>query len=163
MRSAAPAAVGGADLVIGIGNPLRGDDGVGWWLAQRAERAGSLVRLVPQLTPELALEVAAARRVLFVDACCAAGRAAAPQLRRLWPGGAAHGVAGGHQLEPAEVLALATLFREDPPPAWLLLLPAYAFPHDTALSAAARRRLPQAQLLLRRWLVAQAPWAQLPG
>ena len=153
------------DLVIGVGNPLRGDDGVGWWLARQAQGAerAPLVRLVPQLTPELALEVAAARRVLFVDAWCAAGPAGMPQLRRLWPGGAAHGVAGGHQLDPGGVLALATLFRDDPPSAWLLLLPAYAFPHGTALSAAARRHLPQALQLLRRWLVEQAPWSHPPG
>ena len=66
----------GADLVIGIGNPLRGDDGVGWWLTERAEQlpratsTGSplLVRTVQQLTPELAAELTAARRVLFIDA-----------------------------------------------------------------------------------------------
>lgn len=69
-------AEGGADLVIGIGNPLRGDDGVGWWLAERAEQlppatpTGSrlLVRAVQQLTPELSEELAGARRVLFIDA-----------------------------------------------------------------------------------------------
>jgi hypothetical protein len=44
-----------------------------------------------------------------------------------------------------------------------LLLPAYAFPHGTALSAAARRHLPQALQLLRRWLVEQAPWSHPPG
>ncbi|MFN7898679.1 MAG: hypothetical protein ACK5N0_03300 [Synechococcaceae cyanobacterium] len=58
------------DLVIGIGNSLRGDDGVGWWLAQRAERwlPPDRVRAVRQLTPELAAELAAATRVLFLDA-----------------------------------------------------------------------------------------------
>ncbi len=69
-------AEGGADLVIGIGNPLRGDDGVGWWLAERAEMsppatptgAALLVRAVQQLTPELSEELAGARRVLFIDA-----------------------------------------------------------------------------------------------
>ncbi len=73
-RSAA--VVDAADLVIGIGNPLRGDDGVGWWLAERAEQlppatpTGSalLVRAVQQLTPELSGELAAVRRVLFIDA-----------------------------------------------------------------------------------------------
>ena len=40
-------------LVIGIGNPLRGDDGVG---ALLAEQAGG--RSVHQLTPELAAELA---------------------------------------------------------------------------------------------------------
>lgn len=76
------------DLVIGIGNTLRGDDGVGWWLAERLEGqrpaaeegagpsiAGSAavngwpqVRTVQQLTPELAEELQAVRRVLFIDA-----------------------------------------------------------------------------------------------
>lgn len=62
--------VGRDDLVIGIGNPLRSDDGVGWWLARRAERwlPASQLRAVQQLTPELAADVAAAARVLFIDA-----------------------------------------------------------------------------------------------
>lgn len=57
-------------LVIGIGNPLRSDDGVGWWLARRAERwlPPSQLRAVQQLTPELSADVAAAARVLFIDA-----------------------------------------------------------------------------------------------
>ncbi len=69
-------AEGGADLVIGIGNPLRGDDGVGWWLAERAEqlppgtptKGPLLVQTVQQLTPELAAELTDVRRVLFIDA-----------------------------------------------------------------------------------------------
>ena len=67
--SAAVAAPEG-DLVIGIGNTLRGDDGVGWWLAQRAERwrPAVQVRVVQQLTPELAAELAPVNRVLFIDA-----------------------------------------------------------------------------------------------
>lgn len=74
-------AVGG-DLVIGLGNPLRNDDGVGWWLAQRAEsqRAAPRVLMVQQLTPELSLELAVVRRVLFLDAwlVAAEGQAAQP-------------------------------------------------------------------------------------
>jgi hydrogenase maturation protease len=157
------------DLVIGVGNPLRGDDGVGWWLARQVQGtgAGPLVRLVLQLTPELALEVAAARRVLVVDAWCearceagcAAGAEAAPTLRSLQPGGAEVGVVGGHGLDPGGVLALASLFGGDPPPAWLLLVPAFAFPHGTEFSAALRRQLPVAQALLCQWLEAESPHA----
>ncbi len=151
---------GDRDLVIGIGNPLRGDDGLGWWLARRVSRAPQAgrpaprVRLVPQLTPELALEVIEARRVLLLDAWCGAGPEALPRLRRLGPGGAGEGVGGGHRLEPAALLALAELFAAEPPPTWLLLLPAFAFPHRMALSAEARRRLPLARQRLRRWLAA---------
>ncbi len=63
------------DLVIGLGNSLRGDDGVGCWLAQRAERwlPAERVRAVRQLTPELADDLAAAGRVLFIDAWVAPG------------------------------------------------------------------------------------------
>ena len=148
----------GGDLVIGLGNPLRGDDGVGWWLARRA-RPAATVKLVPQLTPELALEVAAARRVLFVDAWCVgqgdggAGRNAAPLLRPLRPGeGDEVGVAGGHALDPAALLALTTLLEGTGPPGWLLLVPAFAFPHGGALSAELRARLPAARRLLEAWL-----------
>jgi len=59
-------------LVVGIGNPLRGDDGVGWAAADvvaadpRMRRAR--VVTVPGLTPELALEVHDASVVVVVDA-----------------------------------------------------------------------------------------------
>ena len=75
-------------LLIGIGNPLRGDDGVGPWLVEtwgrRRARRGAVrgaqrgeggelparlqVRVVDQLLPELAEELATVQRVLFVDA-----------------------------------------------------------------------------------------------
>lgn len=160
--AAASAGMGGADLVIGVGNPLRGDDGLSWHLVRdlRRRRRSQGLRLVPQLVPELALEVAAARRLLVVDAWCAPGLEAPPRLRRLGPAAGDPGMASGHRLDPGGLLALATLFREDPPPAWLLLLPAYAFPHDTALSRAARRHLPLARQLLRRWLAAPSPWGR---
>ena len=150
--------VEGRDLVIGIGNPLRGDDGVGWRLARLARRTrpAPRVRLVPQLTPELSLELATARRVLFVDAWRPPGELAnpAPRLRRLAAGGGEVGVAAGHGLDPGELLALATLFGEAPPPAWLLLVPAFAFPHGPGLSDGLREGLPAARALLLGWLAA---------
>ncbi len=149
------------DLVIGIGNPLRGDDGVGWWLAERARRRGPWVLLVQQLTPELAPELAAARRVLFVDAWCSGshGPAPEPMLRPLVAGdiggrgsGAGESGAFSHALDPAHLLALSTLLEGMAPSAWELLVPAFAFPHGTVLSPALRRGLPRALALLRSWL-----------
>jgi hydrogenase maturation protease len=62
-------------LVIGYGNPLRGDDGVGCVIAEElAKRTGddpsSRVQVVAchQLSPEMAEEVADTRAVIFVDA-----------------------------------------------------------------------------------------------
>ena len=63
------------DLLIGWGNGLRQDDGVGLLIAERVEgwsRPRLEVLAIPQLTPELASRLAEAARVLFVDAALAA-------------------------------------------------------------------------------------------
>jgi hydrogenase maturation protease len=59
-------------LLIGYGNPLRGDDGLGWEVAdQIARNAGDSIKVVTthQLTPELAEPISKADVVVFVDAC----------------------------------------------------------------------------------------------
>jgi hydrogenase maturation protease len=59
-------------LIIGYGNPLRGDDGVGWQIADPLARlAGdsATVFVVHQLTPELAEPISSADLVVFIDAC----------------------------------------------------------------------------------------------
>ncbi len=138
-------------LVIGIGNPLRSDDGVGWRLA---EEVGGLA--VHQLTPELAAELSRVDRVLFVDAWqvppgpLLRGRFQ-PCLRAVAPG--AGGLGSSHRLEPAELLALAAALYQAQPEAQELLLPARDFAHGTRLSPPLRRQLPRARRLLRQWLV----------
>jgi len=58
-------------LVIGYGNDLRSDDGAGRAVAEMVsdlDLPGVEVRTVSQLTPELTLEIAGRRMVVFVDA-----------------------------------------------------------------------------------------------
>jgi hydrogenase maturation protease len=62
-------------LVIGYGNPLRGDDGVGWHAAEALSAMPEArvpheleILTTQQLTPELAADIARARLVIFVDA-----------------------------------------------------------------------------------------------
>jgi len=59
-------------LIIGYGNPLRGDDGIGWHAANvlRKELTSETIRVlsVQQLAPELAEEVSAADYTIFIDA-----------------------------------------------------------------------------------------------
>lgn len=137
-------------LVIGIGNPLRSDDGVGWRLA---EEVGGLA--VHQLTPELAAELDRVDRVLFVDAWqvpqadADSGRAL-PRLGPVPPGAGTPG--SSHRLEPAQLLGLAAALYGARPVAAELLLPAWGFAHGTRFSPALRRQLPQARRLLRQWL-----------
>ena len=145
------------DLVIGIGNPLRSDDGVGWWLARMARRLRPMPRvlLVQQLTPELVEDLALAQRVLFIDAWLPQGGEAVPARRaRLQPlqfatdGGAG---AFSHHLDPQQLLAITAQLHGRAPAAWQLLLPAHALAHGARLSGPMRRQLPAATLLLRRW------------
>jgi len=58
-------------LIVGYGNPLRGDDGVGWRVAdQLAKFVGESAQVlaVHQLTPELAEPISEVDLVIFVDA-----------------------------------------------------------------------------------------------
>lgn len=59
-------------LIIGYGNPLRGDDGLGWEVAGRLAATISdesvAIMTAHQLTPELAEPVSRAHMVVFVDA-----------------------------------------------------------------------------------------------
>lgn len=157
-------------LVIGIGNPLRGDDGVGW---QLAEELGDPHRSVHQLTPECAALLLDWERVLFVDAAWsaeggagpsdplqAAQAAPLPSLRRLPcdPSGLGAAPAAAitpvlsHHLSAEALLAIAAELYDHRPEAWQLLLPAVDFAHAEAVSPSLRALLPEARRLLRRWL-----------
>lgn len=60
-------------LIIGYGNPLRSDDGLGWRAAEKLARIFDKARVrvirCHQLLPELAEDVSRADRVIFIDAC----------------------------------------------------------------------------------------------
>jgi hydrogenase maturation protease len=142
--------------VIGLGNPLRQDDGVAWQLLQELEddpgsprTAHASLRICRQLLPELAAELPLQGRVLFVDAWLQPG-GQEPRLEVLTPDplGAAH----LHQLTPAGLLALGHQLFGVAPSASILLVPGRRFGHGTELSAPLRRRLPAARALLRGWL-----------
>ncbi|RLE31149.1 hypothetical protein DRJ54_01095, partial [Candidatus Acetothermia bacterium] len=61
-------------LVVGFGHPLRRDDGVGLWVAQRlSDLPGVEVIAAQALAPELVPKIATADLVVFVDARMGAG------------------------------------------------------------------------------------------
>ena len=138
--------------VIGLGNPLRGDDGVGVLLA---DQVGG--RSVQQLTPELAASLAPLEVVLFIDAWLAPA-GARPQLQRLSPVSLAREAASGvsHGLTPAELLAISQALYGHAPEAWVLLVPAHVFAHGSAFSAELQAALPVARQLLQDWLARPA-------
>jgi hydrogenase maturation protease len=109
-------------LVIGYGNTLRRDDGVG---PQVAEAVAALalpgVRTLacPLLTPELAEAAAQASVVIFVDAAVDAPREV--QRRKLAPAESSQVIA--HAASPATLLALARDVFGHSPEAWWLTIP----------------------------------------
>jgi len=90
-------------LIIGYGNPLRGDDGAGVVAARRLRVLGFQALELHQLTPEIAEPLAAARTAIFIDAdtSVAPGRA---RLSEVAPAG--KGVLE-HHASPAGILRLA--------------------------------------------------------
>jgi hydrogenase maturation protease len=140
--------------VIGIGNPLRRDDGAGWLLAQALaatlKEAGCPVHLTlqPQLLPELAAEAVELQpaQILFVDASTAV---TSPQCTPLLPGSVAD---SSHGLTPAGLLTLLQRLYALQPAGWLLQTPGQEFGHGEGLSENARQALQAAPALATRWL-----------
>jgi len=100
-------------LLIGIGNRLRSDDGIGYRIAEtlRAEDSPMQVLAVQQLTPELAEPIAAAAAVLFVDASVLDPGADQLRLEPLLPHGGITDAAAmraplSHQFSPIGLLQL---------------------------------------------------------
>jgi hydrogenase maturation protease len=125
-------------LVIGYGNPLRGDDAVGQEVAAAVARwglPGVRALAVHQLTPELVEPLARARLAVFVDAYPARDGGGV-NVRRL---GRPHGPAAlGHTGDPRFLLGLARALYGGHPPAWLVTVPGFEFGFGEALSPTAR-------------------------
>ena len=116
-------------LVVGVGNTLRGDDGVGPFvidLLRTARPPGLELRSVQALLPELAAELPAHHAVVFVDADL---RTSEVRLRPL----AMEGREGLHRFAPERVVVLARRlgFRGE---AWTCSLPVQTMDPGTRLS-----------------------------
>ena len=125
-------------LVIGYGNTLRSDDGVGAKVAAAvAELAlpGVVALVRHQLTTELAEPISEARAVVFVDAAVDASTEV--QVRTLEPAEGAQLMA--HAADPRSLLAFAQELFGRCPPAWWLTIPVENLEFGEELSPLARR------------------------
>lgn len=138
-------------LLIGIGNPARGDDGLGPALVEALRDEPGLEAItVFQLQIEDALLLADRPAVLFVDAARPghAGEGVTLQSISAQPDRAPI----SHALRPEALLAVARdVLGQAPPPAWLLAVQGAQFGLGEGLSVAAVTRLSVAQTLARRW------------
>jgi len=131
-------------LIIGYGNELRGDDGIGPRVTEAiaaANHPGVRVRAVCQLVPELAMELAEARMAIFVDAIADPDRITV----ELAPVGA-EGITNWctHTADPRTLLALARSVYGRAPEAWWLMVPGLNFDLGEGLSSVAEEGVRQA-------------------
>jgi hydrogenase maturation protease len=125
-----------AVLVIGYGNPVRGDDGAGPRVAGQLAGCGAKVMTAHQLLPELAEDIAQSDEVIFVDA-----HAGIPPGEILWERLDATAPAARrlHHMEPVEVLALADALYDARPRALLVGIGAASFDCTDTLSPEVER------------------------
>ncbi len=136
-------------LVIGYGNTLRSDDGVG----PRVVEAICALQLpnvqtlsCDLLTPELADPVSKAKAVIFVDAALDAPREV--QMRPLAPAESSQVM--GHAADPRTILALARDVFGHTPRAWWLTIPIENTAIGEQLSPLAQEGLRTAVEVIRR-------------
>ncbi|MFN7913916.1 MAG: hydrogenase maturation protease [Vicinamibacterales bacterium] len=129
-------------LLIGYGNTLLGDDGVGQAiaLAVAARRPDIEVVTTHQLVPELAAQVAAATQVVFVDA----SRGDRPGAVHCGPVRADGPVREGHILTPMALMALTRAAFGWEPPAWLVTIEGRAFDIGSPISEVVAAAVPGA-------------------
>ena len=136
-------------LVIGYGNPLRRDDGVGPKVAASVAEwnlPGVRTLIAHQLTPELAEPIASAGRVVFVDA--GIGPVESVQRREIQPKNSFEIIT--HAADPRSLLALAKqVFGRCPPASWLSI-PVQDLDFGEELSPLARQGMEAALAELRR-------------
>jgi hydrogenase maturation protease len=130
-------------LVVGYGNPLRGDDGIGWHaarlLADDPRLAGARVLACHQLAPELAEDVSQASLVVLLDA--AEGDPGSVSVRQIEPRPATPAT-WSHHLDPETLAGLAQTLYGAVPPIVLVSVAAATFAEGDGLSSALQQALP---------------------
>jgi hydrogenase maturation protease len=141
--------------IIAFGNPQRGDDGVGPYVAGRLNDAirqmsGVALCTLPQLDIALLEEIHDAEQLIFVDAseeAIANGPRWSPVTPELngW-------AMGSHQLTPTVFLGLLHLLYQSQPTAWVVSVQGRNFDLGEGLSAEARRDADRAAAQIVEWL-----------
>jgi hydrogenase maturation protease len=129
-------------LILGYGNPLRSDDGLGWQVAVELFRANHSpeVEILPchQLTPELAPAVSRVETVIFIDSAQGGkpGQMCCEEVRSDF------GVTTfTHHLTPAALLAMSSELFGACPRAYLLSIQGESYEPGDSFSASVANRV----------------------
>jgi len=137
-------------LIIGYGNSLRGDDGVGAKVAETVEtwKLNSIeVLVVHQLTPDLSEQISQVFQVIFIDAC--SELAGGIVMDRLSPCRESEVLT--HGCDPAKLLSVSLWLYGRAPLAWLMKIAAVDFSLGEHLSAVAQEGQVEALKVLRNF------------
>ncbi|WP_420631677.1 hydrogenase maturation protease [Candidatus Leptofilum sp.] len=121
-------------IVVGIGNPLRGDDGIGWAVVDRLLTEpfeGITAVHTHQLLPELIDRFHEAAQIIFVDASMV-GKLGNVTVTAVSP--ATDGTTASHHLHPGVLLALGVKLYGRMPPAHLVTITGHNFGYREELS-----------------------------
>jgi hydrogenase maturation protease len=145
--------VAGKALIIGYGNPLRGDDGIGQVVAQHLTKPAiddAEVVVCHQLTPELAGRLATVDMVVFIDAEAGATPPGSVTVSEVPHGGSALPSALAHRVDPAALLFMSQKLYGRSPQAFLVSVAARSFAFGEGLSDSVAAALPEISLTVRR-------------
>ena len=130
-------------LIIGIGNPLRSDDGLGWAVVEQLSRDCIMsydIHTVYQLTPELAQWIAAVNLVIMIDASHE-GEPGEMSIRPLSLSAQPSAV-GTHYTTPEELAALTVAVYGQCPPIVVVTMTGADFRIGEKLSLIVTQRIP---------------------
>ena len=133
-------------LLIGYGNPLRGDDGIGWriaqWFEEKSPNPGFQCLVCHQLTPDLADEISRVRLVIFIDAR-EGGEPGTIICEEISPCPVEPG-AFTHHVSPSHLLFMAFALFHHAPQAFLVTITGEQFDYEERLSDRIEAAIPQA-------------------
>ncbi|MDJ0844549.1 hydrogenase maturation protease [Crocosphaera sp.] len=123
-------------LIIGYGNTLRGDDGVGYKIAEIIEQwnVNNITSLaVHQLTPDLAEKLSQVDTVIFIDAVPITDiNTAKLEIKIIYTNQKSNNLA--HHNNPEQLLSLTQAIYQKIPQAYWILVPAINFNFSEELS-----------------------------
>jgi hydrogenase maturation protease len=132
-------------LVIGYGNPHRGDDGFGFHAAEQLQtmihEQAVTVMTVEQLKPEMAETIAQVDLVVFLEVA-SAGIPGAVHMGELFPKDAPEGLLS-HDMNPGKLLAAAQIIYGRCPEAVMITVAGENFGFSAHLSPAVEAALPK--------------------
>ncbi len=132
-------------IIIGYGNPLRGDDALGYHAARRlsglVKSTNVTIHTCHQLTPELAAEVSKFDIAVFIDASVGdmPGTLAVTQID---PSSIPNRTFS-HQLDPGSILICSQILYGQVPVSYLVTVSADSYGYMEDLSVPVRNKLPE--------------------